>query len=134
REIEYLFYQTVVGAYPLSLDRVLAYMEKAAREAKRGTSWTSPDAAYERALADFVRGAHGDETFQRDLADFVRPVVAAGRITSMAQALLRLTLPGVPDIYQGCEVWDLSLVDPDNRRPVDFDARRRLMRETESLD
>ena len=133
REMEYLLYQTLVGAHPLPLDRTLAYMEKAAREAKRGTSWTAPDPRYEQALSAFVRAVLGDETFQSDLDAFVRPLVTPGWITSLAQALLRLTLPGVPDIYQGTEVWDLSLVDPDDRRPVDFALRRRLGADLDGL-
>jgi (1->4)-alpha-D-glucan 1-alpha-D-glucosylmutase len=108
-------------------------MEKAAREAKRGTSWTAPDARYEQALAAFVRGALGDEAFRPDLDAFVRPLIVPGYVTSLAQTLLRLTLPGVPDIYQGTEIWDLSLVDPDNRRPVDFALRRRLLADLDGL-
>ena len=133
REMEHLLYQTLVGAHPLPLDRALAYMEKAAREAKRGTSWTAPDARYEQALAGFVRGALGDAVFRADLDAFVRPLVAPGYVTSLAQTLLRLTIPGVPDIYQGTEIWDLSLVDPDNRRPVDVSLRRRLLSELDGL-
>jgi (1->4)-alpha-D-glucan 1-alpha-D-glucosylmutase len=129
RETEHLFYQTLVGAHPLPLDRALPYVRKAAREAKRQTSWTAPNESYERALDDFVRGALADETFTSDLATFCAPLVAAGRTVSLAQTLIELTLPGVPDIYQGNELWDLSLVDPDDRRPVDFALRARLLRE-----
>jgi (1->4)-alpha-D-glucan 1-alpha-D-glucosylmutase len=127
RNAEYLFYQTLVGAWPLTVERALAYMEKAAREAKAHTAWTRPDEDYERALAAFVRGAFEDEAFQRDLAAFVAPLVAPGRLTSLAQTLVKITAPGVPDFYQGTELWDLSLVDPDNRRPVDYEQRRRLL-------
>jgi (1->4)-alpha-D-glucan 1-alpha-D-glucosylmutase len=133
REMEHLLYQTLVGAHPLSTDRALAYMWKAAREAKRETSWTSPDERYEQALAAFVRGILADDHFTAALGAFVRPLVEPGRVTSLAQTLLRLVLPGVPDLYQGTELWDLSLVDPDNRRPVDFDLRRRLLSELDGL-
>jgi (1->4)-alpha-D-glucan 1-alpha-D-glucosylmutase len=134
RETELLYYQTLVGAHPLPLERALPYMEKAAREAKRQTSWTSPDERYERALAGFVRGTLADETFTDDLAAFCHPIVEAGRVVSLAQTLIALTLPGVPDVYQGNELWDLSLVDPDSRRAVDFALRRRLLGELDGLD
>lgn len=133
REDEHLLYQTLVGAYPLSAERALAYMQKAVREAKRRTSWSAPAEPYENALAAFTAGVLADEAFTSDLAAFVEPLVGAGRLNSLAQTLLRLTLPGVPDIYQGTELWDQSLVDPDNRRPVDFDLRRRLLSELETL-
>ncbi|MDE3102451.1 MAG: malto-oligosyltrehalose synthase [Chloroflexota bacterium] len=133
REIEYLYYQTLVGAHPLSVDRALGYMEKAALEAGRATSWTARDERYERALAAFVRGTLADPVFTADLEAFVAPLIVPGRVTSLAQTLLRLTLPGVPDIYQGDELWDLSLVDPDNRRPVDQELRARLVRDLEGM-
>jgi (1->4)-alpha-D-glucan 1-alpha-D-glucosylmutase len=134
REMEHLFYQTLVGAHPLSLERALAYMEKAAREAKRETSWTSPNERYERGLADFVRGVLADGTFRADLAAFVEPLIAAGRVTSLAQTLVRCTMPGVPDLYQGTEIWDLSLVDPDDRRLVDHPLRERIASDLSGLD
>ena len=127
RNTEYLLYQTLVGAYPLDADRAVDYMRKASKEAKRHTSWTSPDPDFDAALEQFVRGILGDADFVRDLNDFVTPLVAPGRLNSLAQTVLKLTSPGVPDIYQGSEVWDLSLVDPDNRRAVDYEARRRLL-------
>ncbi len=133
REMEYLFYQTLVGAHPLPVVRALAYMEKAAREAESHTSWTAPDARYERALSDFVRGTLDDPVFTADLDAFVAPLVRAGRETEIAQALVRCTTPGIPDVYQGTELWDLSLVDPDDRRPVDHDLRRRLIRDLDRL-
>ena len=129
---EYLLYQVLVGAHPLDVDRAVAFMEKASREAKEHTSWVSPDPEYDKALAGFVRVALADATFAADLEAFAAPLVAAGRQTSLAQTLLKLTSPGVPDIYQGTELWDLSLVDPDNRRPVDYDARRRLLEKVRS--
>ncbi|HET6810600.1 MAG TPA: malto-oligosyltrehalose synthase [Acidimicrobiales bacterium] len=127
RRADYLLFQTLVGAHPLPSDRARAYMEKAAREAKAATSWTAPDAEYEGALAKLVDGLLADPDMTRDLEAFVAPLVPAGRRNSLAQTLLKLTSPGVPDIYQGCEVWDLSLVDPDNRRPVDHARIRGLL-------
>jgi len=131
---EYLIYQTLVGAWPLSLERALAYFEKAVREARIRTSWTDPDPAYEEALARFVGALYEDEFFRAELGALVSRVQQPGRVNSLAQKLLQLTAPGVPDLYQGSELWDLSLVDPDNRRPVDFELRRRLLRELEGLD
>jgi (1->4)-alpha-D-glucan 1-alpha-D-glucosylmutase len=128
RNMEYLLYQTLVGAWPLSTERALAYVEKAAREAKIHTSWTDPDEDYETALEDFVRSILEDERFTRALESFVRPLIAPGRVNALSQQLIKLTSPGVPDIYQGTETWDHSLVDPDNRRPVDYDTRAELLR------
>jgi (1->4)-alpha-D-glucan 1-alpha-D-glucosylmutase len=127
RNLEYLVYQTLVGAWPIGVDRLLAYVEKAAKEAKQHTSWTDPDPGYEAAVRSFVEGVMADDAFLADLAGFVAPLVRATRVTSLAQTLLKLTAPGVPDVYQGCELWDHSLVDPDNRRPVDYELRRRAL-------
>jgi (1->4)-alpha-D-glucan 1-alpha-D-glucosylmutase len=125
--MEYLLYQTLVGAWPLSTDRAVAYMEKAAHEAKRETSWLQPDRAYDAALRAFVTDVLADERFIADVEGFVNTLVDWGRVNSLSTTLLKHTCPGVPDIYQGCELWDLSLVDPDNRRPVDYDLRRSLL-------
>ncbi len=127
RNAEYLMYQTLVGTWPIEPDRLDAYLRKAVREAKVHTSWSAQDETYEAALSSFATRALADRTFIGDLEAFLPPVVAAGRVGSVAQALLKLTVPGVPDIYQGTELWDLSLVDPDNRRPVDFDRRARVL-------
>ncbi|HUG54879.1 MAG TPA: malto-oligosyltrehalose synthase [Vicinamibacteria bacterium] len=127
RNIEYLFYQTLVGAWPIEPDRMTAYMHKAAREAKSRTSWTAPQEPYEAALQAFVAAAMADDGFRREVESFVATVLEAGRVSSLAQVLLKLSCPGVPDIYQGTELWDLSLVDPDNRRPVDYELRKRLL-------
>ena len=124
---EYLLYQTLVGAWPIDAVRAVAYMEKATREAKVHTSWIDPNPAYDDALREFVTAVLADPAFTDDLAGFVGPLVGPGRTTSLAQTLLKLTSPGVPDLYQGSELWDLSLVDPDNRRPVDYDERRRVL-------
>ncbi|HWC60961.1 MAG TPA: malto-oligosyltrehalose synthase, partial [Verrucomicrobiae bacterium] len=137
---EYLLYQTLVGAWPGNLEneeslksfrtRVAAFMLKAAKEAKVHTSWTEPNAGYEKALRDFVErvlASGSKNTFADDLRRFAGRVAFFGRFNSLAQTLLKTTLPGVPDFYQGAELWDLNLVDPDNRRPVDYDARRKLL-------
>ncbi len=124
---EYLFFQVLVGAWPIGAERALAYMEKATREAKERTSWTSPDRAFDAALARLVAGSLADHEFVAEVEALAQPLVAPGRVNSLAQTLWKLTAPGVPDIYQGSETWDLSLVDPDNRRPVDFERRRELL-------
>jgi (1->4)-alpha-D-glucan 1-alpha-D-glucosylmutase len=129
RNAEYLLYQTLAGAWPLAVERALTYMEKAIREAKVHTSWTHTNAAYEGAVRGFVTDVLADPEFTADMTAFVAPLVQAGRVNTLSQTLLKLTAPGVPDLYQGTEVWDLSLVDPDNRRPIDYDLRRRLLNE-----
>jgi len=133
RNIEYFYYQTLVGTWPLPLERALVVMEKASREAKQHTSWTRRNAAYDTALRDFVTGTLGDKEFLADLERFVSRLIEPGHINSLAETLLKLTTPGVPDIYQGNELWDWSLVDPDNRRPVDFELRERLLAQLQQL-
>lgn len=133
RNIEYLLYQTLVGAWPIGTDRTVAYMEKASREAKAHTSWTDPNPVYDDALRSFVEGVMTNGEFATDLERFVKPLIEPGRINSLAQTLIKLTAPGVPDFYQGTELWDLSLVDPDNRRPVDYELRRRLLGEMTTM-
>jgi (1->4)-alpha-D-glucan 1-alpha-D-glucosylmutase len=133
RNIEYLFYQTLVGAWPISTERVVAYMEKASREARQHTSWAKRIAAYDAALVRFVTTTLEDPEFRKDLQSFIAPLLEAGCVNSLAQMLVKATAPGVPDFYQGCELWDLSLVDPDNRRPVDFEFRNRLLAEIRTL-
>ncbi|MDQ6744013.1 MAG: malto-oligosyltrehalose synthase, partial [Candidatus Dormibacteraeota bacterium] len=128
---EYLLYQTLVGAWPIGVERAVAYVIKAAREAKTHTSWIAPVAAYESALESFVAGVLDDGEFLADLESFLPPLIEAGWVNSLAMKLVCLTAPGVPDLYQGSELWDLSLVDPDNRRPVDYAERRRLLRRLE---
>jgi (1->4)-alpha-D-glucan 1-alpha-D-glucosylmutase len=108
-------------------------MEKAAREAKAYTSWTTPHAGYEAALRAFVEQCLADAEFMADVRRFVEPLVAPGRVNSLAQTLIKLTAPGVPDVYQGTELWALHLVDPDNRRPVDYEERRRALAEAKRL-
>ena len=129
RNTEYLLYQVLVGAHPLPVERALAYMEKATKEAKMRTSWIAPNPDYDAALKRFVEGILADPAFAEDLAAFVRPLLMPGWMTSLSMKLVALTAPGVPDVYQGTELWDLSLVDPDNRRPVDFEKRSALLNE-----
>jgi (1->4)-alpha-D-glucan 1-alpha-D-glucosylmutase len=122
-----LFHQTAAGAWPIDAERLSAYLLKAAHEAKLRTSWTAPDEAYDAALDRLVRERLDDRTFVEDLERIVERIRIPGRINSLAVTLLRATSPGACDTYQGQELWDLSLVDPDNRRPVDFVTRARLL-------
>jgi (1->4)-alpha-D-glucan 1-alpha-D-glucosylmutase len=123
---EYLLWQTLLGTWddgPLAADRLLAYLQKATREAKRHTSWTSPDEEYEQAVADFAAAVLADEVVLDSVRRFADAQAEAIRATTLGQKLVQLTMPGVPDVYQGSELVDLSLVDPDNRRPVDYRHR-----------
>ncbi|MEP6859652.1 MAG: malto-oligosyltrehalose synthase [Deltaproteobacteria bacterium] len=124
RTFEYLMWQTFVGAWPLEADRAVQYAQKAAREAKLRTTWTAPDKQYEEAMERWVRGVLADNDLCGELATFVARLAPRARASSLAQLLVKLCAPGVPDFYQGCELADFSLVDPDNRRPVDYDVRR----------
>jgi (1->4)-alpha-D-glucan 1-alpha-D-glucosylmutase len=133
RNLEYLFYQTLVGAWPIDAERLQTYLLKAAREAKLHTSWSSPNEAYEQALTAFVNAAMADDEFCKSVSQFVGELAALGRVNSLAQTLLKLTSPGIPDIYQGSELWDHRLVDPDNRGPVDFVLRQQLLEELKDL-
>jgi (1->4)-alpha-D-glucan 1-alpha-D-glucosylmutase len=133
RNTEYHLYQTMLGAWPISAERLHAYMEKACREAREQTKWTEPNEVFESAVKDFVSNILQDREFLQDFEGFVAKVTPAGRINSLTQTLLRMTSPGVPDIYQGTEIQDFSLVDPDNRRPVDYGVRRALLKEMKGL-
>jgi (1->4)-alpha-D-glucan 1-alpha-D-glucosylmutase len=137
---EYLLYQTLVGTWPLVqmnaeehdeyVKRVQDYMFKALKEAKLHTSWVNPDEGYEQAVRNFVAGvlASGDDNqFLSDFKEFQRVTARAGMLNSLAQVLLKTTAPGVPDFYQGTELWHFRLVDPDNRGPVDYELRQRLL-------
>ncbi|MFL6204091.1 MAG: malto-oligosyltrehalose synthase [Acidimicrobiales bacterium] len=126
---ELVFYQSLVGAWPIDGERLEATMLKSIREAKVHTSWRQPDEGYEDAVLGFVRGALADGAFLEMVERFLteHDLVRLGHLTSLAQVALLLTCPGVPDLYQGDELWALSLVDPDNRRPVDFERRRTLL-------
>jgi (1->4)-alpha-D-glucan 1-alpha-D-glucosylmutase len=129
---EWFIYQTLAGAHPIELDRVWPVIEKSLRESKRRTNWLSPDEEYERATRHFVESILTDEEFVRELDEFVGPHVDLGRTNSLTLAALRLLAPGVPDTYQGTELWDNSLVDPDNRRRVDFATRAAMLERVES--
>ena len=133
---EYMLYQTLLGTWPLASapdddyrDRVAAYAQKAAREGKQETSWTNPDTGYEQHLDAFVRRilSPDNAAFINTMAAFASDAAQRGATASLSQLVLKATLPGVPDFYQGTELWDFSLVDPDNRRPVDFARRRALL-------
>ncbi len=125
--LELLAWQTMVGAAPISDERLVDYLLKAARESKIRTTWTEPDDDFEQQVRDWpalVRSRIGPE-----VDAFVDHVTPFGWSNSLSQKLIQLTAPGVPDVYQGTELWDFSLVDPDNRRAVDYDERRRLLAE-----
>jgi (1->4)-alpha-D-glucan 1-alpha-D-glucosylmutase len=143
---EIMLYESIVGAWPLGLaaddaagvaalrDRLAAWQEKALREGKRHSGWAVPDPAYEQACQEFLAATLDTERAAhvvRDIAGFVERIAAAGTLNSLSQTLLRMTTPGIPDLYQGTEFWDFSLVDPDNRRPVDFPARDAALAEDE---
>jgi (1->4)-alpha-D-glucan 1-alpha-D-glucosylmutase len=125
----YLILQTLVGAWPLELERLEAYVEKALREAKVNTNWVEPDEEYERGVRDWCRGLYANRGFMDELEAFAERVAREGERSALGQTLLKLTAPGVPDVYQGDELWALSLVDPDNRRPVDWQRRRDALAE-----
>ncbi|MGE0812908.1 MAG: malto-oligosyltrehalose synthase [Vicinamibacterales bacterium] len=145
---EYLFYQTLVGAWPAEpagaevprqapadlVARLAAYMDKAIKEAKLHTSWITPNTAYETAVASFVERTLTGRTapaFLASFVPFVRRAAISGMVNALAQLVLKIASPGVADFYQGTELWDLSLVDPDNRRPVDWPRRQALLAELE---
>jgi (1->4)-alpha-D-glucan 1-alpha-D-glucosylmutase len=138
RNDEYLFYQTLLGAWPFAEEEVAAfrsrladYLVKAVREAKVHTAWLVPDTAYEEAFLAFaekVLKPSRNNAFLRDFIPFQRRVAHFGILNSLGQTLLKITSPGIPDFYQGTELWDLNLVDPDNRRPVDYDKRQKALK------
>ncbi len=143
RNDEYLLYQTLIGAWPTGLisetpppsfiERIRNYMLKAVREAKDNSSWRNPNAEYESALTTFVSAVLESAEFRQQFVPFQRKIAFFGSLNSLSQTLIKLTAPGVPDIYQGNELWDFSLVDPDNRRPVDYEARRKALNDIQSL-
>jgi (1->4)-alpha-D-glucan 1-alpha-D-glucosylmutase len=141
-EDAYALFQTLAGAWPLDLaannsaglaafaERVAMWRQKSLREAKLRSSWAAPDTAYEDASAAWLQhllDPNASAGFLEGLTDFVARIAPAGAVNSVVQAVLRCTWPGIPDLYQGAELWDFSLVDPDNRRPVDYAARRDLL-------
>ncbi|MEU7532022.1 malto-oligosyltrehalose synthase [Saccharothrix sp. NPDC042600] len=121
-----LAWQSLVGAWPITADRMAAYLDKAAKESKVRTTWIDHDEEFEAAVAAWPTRVL-DSPLGGDVAAFAERVVAPGWSNALGQKLVQLVAPGVPDVYQGSELWDLSLVDPDNRRPVDYDVRRRLL-------
>ncbi len=144
RNEEYLLYQTLIGSWPFGTmtaeeerayrDRISTYMLKAMREAKVFTSWLNPSEPHEKAMARFVEMvlSPGNAAFRRDFLELARRVARYGIYNSLAQLAIKIGAPGVPDFYQGTELWDFSLVDPDNRRPVDYRKRRALLDELDA--
>lgn len=127
RNEEYLIYQTLIGTWPIEPDRLGAYLEKALREAKVNSNWDNPDQTWEQSVQDFATSLYDHQPFRASFDPFLHTVAAEGEAASLGALLLRLTCPGVPDIYQGDELWTLNLVDPDNRRPVDWGERERRL-------
>ena len=142
KNTEYLLYQTLIGSFPFEmfknldkvneeyLERIKNYMLKATREAKKYTSWITPDENYEKSVLSFIENIlniHQNENFIKDIITFAERVAFYGAINSLVYQTLKLTCPGIPDIYQGCELWDFSLVDPDNRRPVNYELRTQCL-------
>lgn len=134
RTMELLLYQTMVGAHSLDRDRAAQYMHKAAREAKVRTSWLAPDDGYEASLQAFVHAVFDDRDVITSIAAFCEPLLVPGRLAGLSLLTLRMSCPGVPDTFQGCELFTSSLVDPDNRRPVDFGVRAELLAEVLAAD
>lgn len=135
---EYLFYQILValwkeGTQEELADRLWQYMQKASRESKLRTSWNNPNESYEQGLENFVRGVLSDSRLGQAVEPLATRLAEYGFVNSLTQLVLKYTTPGVPDIYQGCELADLSLVDPDNRRPVDYERRMQLLQEFQPL-
>lgn len=133
---EYFIFQMLVGAYPFNLEtgdeflkRTIAYLQKALREAKEHSSWTEPDEKYENAVFDFVKKLIQNEEFLNSFLPFQKKIMGYGALKSLGQCLIKITAPGIPDIYQGTELWDLSYVDPDNRRHVDYELRKEYLYE-----
>jgi (1->4)-alpha-D-glucan 1-alpha-D-glucosylmutase len=125
--LAHLIWQAAVGAWPIERDRLQAYALKSAREAAVETTWQHPDEQFEAALREMVDKIYDDPALNAEITDFAAAVTPPGWSNSLGQKLIQLTMPGVPDTYQGTELWDYSLVDPDNRRPVDFGLRRDLL-------
>ena len=131
--VEYYLYQTLVGAWPLSRERAHVHTEKAIREAKQFTSWDTPVEDYEAAVRRLVDAIYDDPAWISDISTFVLSLHPADWHKCLAQMLLKLTVPGVPDLYQGTELWTLTLCDPDNREVVDFAHRQALLAELGQL-
>ena len=137
RSLEYLFYQTLVGAWPIGWNgrdgrqdftsRLEAFLVKASKEAKQETSWTNTNSAYDEAVKTFVQRVVANDAFFEDARRFCEVLAPYGAVNGLAQCLLRMCSPGIADTYQGSELWNQTLVDPDNRRPVDYSLRRQLL-------
>ncbi|WKN30758.1 malto-oligosyltrehalose synthase [Porifericola rhodea] len=133
---EYFFYQTLLGTYPFHTSpkdedyeqRVKDYLLKAIREAKVNTNWADPNTEYEEAFSNFASQVLNSEAFLHSFKPFAEEIAQSAAIYSLSQIILKLSVPGIPDIYQGTEFWDLSMVDPDNRRPVDYPLREKMIR------
>src|SRR6185312_3934385 len=132
RAFGYLLWQTFAGAGWIERARMHSYAEKAMREAAEGTGWRDPNKGFEAGVHAAVDRAYDDPAVHRLLDELISEITPYGWRNSLSQKLLQLTMPGVPDVYQGTELFDFSLVDPDNRRPVDFALRRQLLAETEN--
>lgn len=133
RNTEYFIFQTLVGTWPISIDRITEYLEKAMRESKEYTSWTENNETYENAVLSFARGILSDTEICSAIHAFVERISPVGYVNSLVQTAVKLLGPGVPDIYQGCETWSFALVDPDNRRPVDYERLEVMLGEVESF-
>jgi (1->4)-alpha-D-glucan 1-alpha-D-glucosylmutase len=143
RNDEYLFYQSLLGIWPTKeepieeiIKRLSKYMIKAVREAKIHTSWINENGAYETAITDFIEktlSGPESESFLSTFLPFQRRIARLGMVNSLSQVVLKMTSPGVPDFYQGTELWDLNLVDPDNRRPVDYEYRLELLKDMSQI-
>jgi len=132
--VELLIYQNLVGVWPIEPDRFRQFLEKAARGAKTQTSWIAPNADYEQSLLAFADGMLRNDEFRRSFSRLQKRVAYHGFLNALAQVVLKVTSPGVPDFYQGSELWDFSLVDPDNRRTVDYAQRKSLLKSIDAAD
>ncbi len=140
RNDEYFIYQNLLGSYPMDQEevagyeeRLQAYLQKALREAKLHSGWTNPNEAYESAVSEFLGALLQHAAFMQSFHDFLARVIDHGMVNSLVQLIAKFTCPGIPDVYQGCELWDLSFVDPDNRRPVDYEKRSAMLEELRSV-
>jgi len=132
RNEQILIYQSMLGAWPIEPDRLKQYVTKALREAKTHTSWIDINEKYEEQVLSFIDSLYSNETFLEDFGRLQKKIAYFGALSSLSQLILKITSPGVPDLYRGTELWDLSLADPDNRRPVDFSTRQKIFDEVKN--
>jgi (1->4)-alpha-D-glucan 1-alpha-D-glucosylmutase len=132
RNEQILIYQSMLGAWPIEPDRLKQYVTKALREAKTHTSWIDINEKYEEQVLSFVDSLYSNERFLEDFGRLQKKIAYFGALSSLSQLILKITSPGVPDLYRGTELWDLSLADPDNRRPVDFSTRQKIFDEVKN--